>query len=245
MTVDLRRDGGPQPDPALCLDDAAYVLGSLSPAERQAFEQHLAGCPRCQAAVARLAGLPGLLAGTSRADVQLGDVPVPDTLLPRLLVSVTAERRRRLVLSGLAGAAVAAAIAVVVALLVRPAPATPQALPPTTQASTTTPALPAAVQMTPLVSGPMDVSLQLTDKQWGTSVVIRCAYYGSHQAGVGYQLVAFDPSGKPQTLGWWTSIAGSATTVTTASSLHVKDIARLEVQLPDGQPLLRAEKPGG
>lgn len=244
MTVDLRRGPGPSPDAALCLDDAAYVLGSLSPIERQAFEQHLADCPRCQAAVARLAGLPGLLAGTSRADVDLGAVPVPDTLLPRLLVSVTGERRRRLVLSSLAGAAVAAAIAVVVALLVRPAPAAPQALPATTQTvPATTQALPAPVQMTPLVAGPMNVSLQLTDKQWGTSVVIRCAYEGTHQAGVGYQLVAFDSSGTPQTLGWWASVTGSATTVTTASSWHLKDISRLEVQLPDGMPLLRAVPP--
>jgi hypothetical protein len=86
----------------------------------------------------------------------------------------------------------------------------------------------------------MDVSLQLSDKQWGTSVVVHCAYQGGHQAGVGYQLVAFDPAGKAQTLGWWTSVAGSATTVTTASSLHLKDISRVEVQLPDGKPLLRA-----
>lgn len=230
MTVDLRRGGGAHPDPSICLDDAAYVLGSLSPADRQTFEQHLAGCDRCQEAVGRLAGLPGLLAGTSPADIGVTTAPVPDTLLPRLLVSVTAERRRRLLLSGLAGAAVAAAVAVVIALLVRPSPAEPSAQP-------------APVAMTPLVAGPMNVSLQLTDKQWGTSVVVHCAYQGGHQPGVGYQLVAFDPTGKPQTLGWWSSVAGAATTVNTASSLHLKDISRLEVQLPDGEPLLSAVPP--
>lgn len=41
--------------------DAAHVLGALAPDERAEFEQHLAGCGRCRAAVGELAGMPGLL----------------------------------------------------------------------------------------------------------------------------------------------------------------------------------------
>ncbi len=254
MTGDLGPENGSTPDPTLCLDDAAYVLGSLSPTERQAYEHHLAGCPKCQASVGRLAGLPGLLAGTSPADVGGSAAPLPGTLLPGLLTAVARERRRRVVLSGFAGAAAAAVIALVVALVTRPGPARPEV--PVAQASTTVPQVstvpqapttvaqaPTPVAMTPLVSGPMNVSLQLSDKQWGTSVVVHCAYVGGHRADVGYRLVAFDPAGKPQTLGWWTSVAGSATTVTTASSLHLKDISRFEVQLSDGKALLRAQPP--
>ena len=37
------------------------MLGALSPAERREFEEHLASCPSCQAAVSELAS-PGLLA---------------------------------------------------------------------------------------------------------------------------------------------------------------------------------------
>ena len=214
---------------AICLNDASYVLGGLSPTERQTYEQHLAGCVRCQASVARLAGLPGLLSSTSPDDLGIAVAPLPDTLLPRLLATVARERRRRRLLwSTTAGAAVAAVLALLVVLLVRPASTAPPV------------ALPAPVAMKPLVSGPMQVSLQLTDKQWGTSVVVNCAYGSEHESGVGYQLVAFDPAGKPQTLGWWKSVAGSGTTVTTASSLRLKDIARLEVQLPDGRPILSA-----
>ena len=51
--------------------DAAYVLGALSPADRREFEEHLAGCPGCQAAVSELAGLPGLLAQVSPEDAAL------------------------------------------------------------------------------------------------------------------------------------------------------------------------------
>ncbi|WP_174551031.1 anti-sigma factor family protein, partial [Nocardia farcinica] len=42
--------------------DAAYVLGALGSAERREYEEHLAGCPVCRAAVTELAGLPGMLA---------------------------------------------------------------------------------------------------------------------------------------------------------------------------------------
>ena len=41
--------------------DAAYVLGSLSPADRREFEAHLSGCPLCTQAVAELSGMPALL----------------------------------------------------------------------------------------------------------------------------------------------------------------------------------------
>jgi hypothetical protein len=51
--------------------DAAYVLGALSPADRREYEEHLAGCPTCQAAVSELAAIPGLLAQVSPADAAM------------------------------------------------------------------------------------------------------------------------------------------------------------------------------
>ena len=71
--------------------DAAYVLGALSGPERVEYEAHLAGCPRCQAAVAELAGVPGLLAqlppGEALAvdEVESGSWPEPPpSLMPVL-----------------------------------------------------------------------------------------------------------------------------------------------------------------
>ena len=45
-----------------CLDDASYVLGALTPAERREFERHLAQCARCQLSVRQLARVAWLLA---------------------------------------------------------------------------------------------------------------------------------------------------------------------------------------
>ena len=40
--------------------DAAYVLGSLSSAERREFEAHMTGCPLCANAIGELSGMPAL-----------------------------------------------------------------------------------------------------------------------------------------------------------------------------------------
>lgn len=54
---ELARPGHPEPH----LDLAGWVLGGLEPAEAEAFEAHLAACPRCREEVAELRGLPALL----------------------------------------------------------------------------------------------------------------------------------------------------------------------------------------
>ncbi|MET3804762.1 hypothetical protein ABIB25_001758 [Nakamurella sp. UYEF19] len=212
-----------------CLDDASYVIGSLSPAERQAFELHLATCPRCQASISQLAGLPGLLALTSAIELEREPLPVPDTLLPRLLTAAACERkRRRVIWTGTVAAAAACVVALVITLIVRPS--TP----------TTAVALPPPIEMQQVVKGPMNASMQLVDKQWGTSIVVNCEYRGEHGAGEKYQVVVYDASGKPHLVGDWKSVAGGGTTVWASSSLNLDQIARVEVQWPNGKTVLSA-----
>ena len=91
-------------------DDAAYVLGALSPVERLDFERHLGGCDDCTRAVRELAGLPGLLRRVE-ASVQEHppvDEPVPDTLLPTWSHEVRRARRRRTCAAAGSAAVVAA-----------------------------------------------------------------------------------------------------------------------------------------
>lgn len=65
--------------------DAAYVLGALAPEQRHTFEEHLAGCPACRAAVGELAAMPGLLAQVSVAEALAldGDAPAPAPVAAR------------------------------------------------------------------------------------------------------------------------------------------------------------------
>ena len=78
----------PHPHPDL----GGYVLGALEPAERADFEEHLAGCERCQAEVAELRGLPELL------EQAAPPVEVPPSLRERTFAAVeraAAQQRRR------------------------------------------------------------------------------------------------------------------------------------------------------
>ena len=59
--------------------DAAYVLGALSPSDRRAYERHLAECDACRAAVAELAGLPGLLSTLTPAHAEALVAETPGT----------------------------------------------------------------------------------------------------------------------------------------------------------------------
>lgn len=106
---------------------AAYVLGALDADERAEFETHLRDCEACQAEVAELAPIPGLLARTSPPDDEI-DV---DGALGLALAEVASERRRlerarrswQLVAAG-----AAAAVVVLVLSLALDDPTVPDAL---------------------------------------------------------------------------------------------------------------------
>ena len=85
-------------------DVGAYALGLLEPQDRQAFEEHLAGCPACAAELAELSGMKGLLS-------DLGPVAAPDEpaeanvtdLVRRRAQSQRRHTRRQALLGAAAG----------------------------------------------------------------------------------------------------------------------------------------------
>lgn len=105
-------------------DVGAYALGLLEPQDRQAFEEHLAGCPECAAELAELSGMKSLLS-------DLGPVAAPDEpteanvtdLVRRRAESQRRHTRRQVLLGAAAGVALlAGGAAVGVAVAGQPSP---------------------------------------------------------------------------------------------------------------------------
>ncbi|MGH3659897.1 MAG: anti-sigma factor family protein, partial [Micromonosporaceae bacterium] len=80
-------------------DDAAYLLGALSAADRDSYELHLGECAECRGELAGLAELPALLSRLPTATAERFTAPEApaewpaDALLERIL-SAAGERRR-------------------------------------------------------------------------------------------------------------------------------------------------------
>ncbi|MEV7026921.1 zf-HC2 domain-containing protein [Kitasatospora sp. NPDC093558] len=178
--------GGPEH-----VDAGAYVLGLLEPAERAAFERHLAGCAQCAAHVAELGPVEPVLAEYAASAAALGldpagPPPSPDpALLDRLVAEVSAGRRRgrvrRLVLA-LAATAMVAAGPVVTAAVVGGS-ATPAVVAVAQQFSATDPQTGArAVVGVDGTTWGSRVNLELSDVQGPlTCTLVAVSHAGEHQ----------------------------------------------------------------
>jgi hypothetical protein len=207
-------------------DDAPYVLGALSEDDRRAFEDHLAGCDRCQVQVVDLRGMPDLL---GRADPSAWEVAEPPaTLLPALLHEVTMDRRRRrfrTTFTGLAAACIVALLAIA---------GTQQ----WTRARTPHPAVLHAVSVTP----PIEADVTLTAANSGTQIRLTCrspgggGYAGPKGPGW-YHMVVYNRAGARQALDSWPGTP--SITVDALSNWPRSEISRVEVQDDEGHALLK------
>jgi hypothetical protein len=214
--------------------DAAYVLGALPPDERRTFERHLAGCVDCAESVRALAGMPGLLAQVRAEDVLAPPEPAAEPseeLLPRLLTGVSRRRRtRRLLMGGSVGLAVAACLALLVVLV------TP----------TMAPSPPPYRNMTAIRQIPIQASIQLSDKSWGTQIALRCRYTGKvtptggsqYPEQVEYGLYAIDKQHQERELATWTIGPGAGYSMTVGTGLHRADLSSLVIRGPDDKTVL-------
>ena len=238
----MKDDRSAAPCP-LAQSDAAYVLGALSPAERLEFERHLAGCASCRRSVAQLAGLPGLLGRLSPDEVEdpPQDEPLPDTLLPALVGAVRREHRRRTILLSLGAAAAIIAVALGVSAVqgARDDDRTPVATPSTATESTVP-----AQAMTVVHDYGMRADVSLTSKDWGTEIDLLCTYvsdgedYGS---GATYFLVVRTHDGSSNRVASWKAIPGKTVPVPAMTFAPLEDIAALEVRSHHGKTILRLD----
>lgn len=211
--------------------DAAYVLGALSPQDRQDYEEHLKECAACARAVRELAGMPGLLVNVPEdLAIPVVEQEPPPSLLPALLARVRRERRRsRWTAFTTASLAAAACIALVVALVFafRPAP---------TGAPTAAPTV--TVRSGDAV--PVAATVKLHEVTWGTTVDMHCWYTPwSTSTAHTYVLVAVDRSGETQQLGTWRLAPGKDVRLRAGTSWSLHEISGIQIRTPSGQPVLR------
>ena len=216
--------------------DAAYVLGALSPAERREFEEHLAGCARCQRSVAELAGLPGLLAQVSPEDAALlaaqaqpADEEAPATLMPRV-VGAQRTRRRRFV------AAVAGAAAALILIVGGVA----TGLLPFGQPD---PALLAFSQVRPTA---MTAIVEVVPADEGTDFRVECQYGEANEPTSGgahetYEIWIVDRLGTAVEAKSWTARPDRVMRPQAHSNWKMPRISAVEIRSSDGETLLRAD----
>jgi Putative zinc-finger len=229
---------------AFAHDDAAYVLGALSPTERIEFEKHLRECDDCTRAVRELAGLPGLLGRVDASVLELppADQPVPDTLLPALFREVRRARRRRTrVVAGLAAAV--AAVFVIVPVVVWQVGGGDPSTPDDPGASASPPGV-VAEAMDPVGEVPVRASLTMEQVTWGTRLGLTCTYdpdLVEYQLPweVDYTLFVRTRDGRTEQVGSWRSVGGATMWLMAATAASRDDIASVEVRTPDGRVVLK------
>ena len=228
------RDIGP-PEDRYAMWDAAYVLGSLSAAQRREFETHMAHCPACRSAVADLSGVPALLSQLDRDEVaainQSGPaLEMSAELLPSLLATVRWRRRRTRVMTWVASTAAAAVLAIAVFVGLQGWSSTPSQ-------QVTASTEPMAQVSTSLLTSTVAVSSQ----HWGTSIDLRCvclAPLNAHHDTLA--MVVLGRDGSQTRLATWVAVPGHTATPAGSISTPVDQIAAVQVVAADtGQVLLQ------
>ena len=204
-------------------DDAAYVLGALSPGERAAYESHLATCSFCREAVADLARVPDML---DRLDAdefaRLLDPSLSTSSAPYPHPHPHPHPRRRPRVKAFPIRVLSTAVAAVLVLLIGGGVVawsmdrnTPVAPPPGP-----------AVAMTPVDDvSPITATVRLTSTAGGTNVEMVCSYSKTADMAYTFRLMAYGPDEQKEQLGSW--LAQPGTTFKMPGATHFTVMPRL------------------
>lgn len=220
--------------------DAAYVLGSLAPAERAEYESHLRTCDECAKAVRELAGMPGLLARVP-ADVleePLLPHPVPDTLLPSLVAAAQKQQRRRTIRTALLAAAAVAVIATGSAVVATSLDGddTPVSSPPPAVETTAPPR-----EMTPVGDGQSTGWISLTPEGMGTRLDLTCTYNSSYGGIHEYTLAIITTDGRREDVELFEATTGKKVRVSGETATDPDEIEKVMVENSYGDAILLLE----
>ncbi|MEB3071506.1 anti-sigma factor family protein [[Mycobacterium] vasticus] len=209
--------------------DAAYVLGSLSAADRREFEDHLTGCPACRAAVSEISGVPALLSQLEPATVAaIGDAEpaaLSDELLPTLLDTVRRRRRRTRLLTWTASAAAAAVLGIGVLVGVGGSPSSPPA--------------PTGLPMAQVGTTALASTVAVSSMPWGSVIDLSCvclAPVTAHHDTLALVVVGRD--GSQTRLATWVAQPGHTATPAGSISTPTDQIAAVQVVSADNGNVL-------
>jgi hypothetical protein len=233
----------PDPGDRFATWDAAYVLGSLSSAERREYEAHLETCDRCRAAVGEISGMPALLAMLDAADVQAIESrqeppPLRPELRQQVLDRVRWRRRRGRLLTTAAIGLAAALLAVGMVIAIRPGIVGLQ--------SGTTEVGAQALPMSKLVETPFSATVALSSFAWGTRIDMACSY-GDWSGGGGpppsnLGMVVIGKDGKQSQIATWLGMSGATALPSGNTPMPIGDIAAVQLVSADNGKVLLERK---
>ena len=220
--------------------DAAYVLGSLSPADRREYETHLGVCPLCNQAVSELSGMPALLSkldgGMVAAMSVDGSTAEPADMVPNLLPSLLSQvhRRRSRVRMATWTTGAAAAVLLAIGLFISVSWQHPTSSPPP-QASVS------ALEMAQVGTNALASTVSIKSQQWGTYIDLSCvclAPVTAHHDRLAMVVVSRD--GAHTQLATWVADPGHTANPAGSISTPVEQIAAVQIVSADsGQVLLQ------
>jgi anti-sigma factor RsiW len=216
--------------------DAAYVLGSLSSADRREFEAHLSICPICTQSVSELSGIPALLLKVDGDTVAAMDAdghpaapePTPN-LLPSLMTEVRRRRRRTRMVTWATGAA--AAVLLSVGVLVGVSGQHPASTPPRASVS--------ALAMDQVGTTALASTVSLRGQQWGTYIDLNCVCLAPVTARHDkLAMVVVSRDGTHTRLATWVADPGHTANPAGSISTPVDQIAQVQVVSADNGNVL-------
>ncbi|WP_433299888.1 anti-sigma factor family protein [Actinoplanes sp. CA-030573] len=223
-------------------DDGAYVLGALSPAERAAYERHLATCSFCREAVADISTLPDLL---SRLDAKefakLLDPSLtadhPGASLRDMAAPAAGRGRRRKnlgvrVMSTVAAVILVGLIGIGVLAWTRD-----------TSVPGTAPAGPAVAMTRVDAASPVSATLRLTTTAGGTKAELKCAYSDEAKDKATFRLIAYGRDNEQEQIGSWDASPGGEFPMQGFTHFGKGNISRLELVRADGRVMLAYDVP--